>query len=128
MKLNKQQINALASKFYNELITEYNSVNEIFKKEQLQKFKPDYEKGIKLLKNNPFLNSINIDVSNYAIQLGKKDSFENYINSYSFKTYLIKNIKRDIPSKETIINDIILATIDSTSVDEIMKTLKQKYK
>lgn len=128
MKLNKQQINALASKFYNELITEYNRVNEIFKKEQLKKFKPDYEKGVKLLKDNPFLNSININVSNYAIQLSRKTSFENYINNYSFRTYLIKGIERDIPTKRDIENDIILATIDSTSVDEIMKILKQKYK
>ena len=127
MKLNKQQIHALASKFYNELITEYNKINEVFKNEQLKKFKPDYEKGIKLLKNNPFLNSINIDVSNYAIQLGKKDSFEDYTDSYYFRN-VIKDIKRNTPSKETIINDIILATIDSTCVDEIMEKLKQKYK
>lgn len=128
MKLNKQQINALASKFYDELITQYNKLNEVFRNEQLKKFKPDYEKGIKLLKDNPFLNSININVSNYAIQLSRKTSFENYINNYSFRTYLIKGIERDIPTKRDIENDIILATIDSTSVDEIMKTLKQKYK
>lgn len=36
MKLNKQQIEALASKFYNELITEYNKLNEVFKNEQLK--------------------------------------------------------------------------------------------
>lgn len=128
MKLNKQQINALANKFHNELKSEYNKINEVFKNEQLKKFKPDYEKGIKLLKDNSFLEAININLSNSdAVQLCRKDTFDDYISKYNFKN-VIKSIKRNIPCVETIINDIILATIDSTSVDEIMKTLKQKYK
>jgi len=128
MKLNKQQINALASKFYNEFITEYDKVNEVFKNEQLKKFKPDYEKGIKLLKNNAWLNSININISEtYVAQLDKNNTFEDFSNNYRFK-YILKNITRKIPSIAEITSDIILATIDSTSVDEIMKNLKQKYK
>lgn len=128
MKLNKQQINALANKFYNEFITEYNKVNEVFKNEQLKKFKPDYEKGIKLLKNNTWLDSININISDsHSVQLFRKDSFDNYTNKYNFKN-VIKNIVRNKPSISIITNDIILATIDSTCVDEIMEKLKQKYK
>jgi len=128
MKLNKQQIEALANKFYDELITEYNKVNEIFKNEQLKKFKPDYEKGIKLLKNNLFLKSIYIEISNdYSAELKKDYTFKDFTDSYWVRNSL-KDIERNIPSIETITNDIILATIDSTSVDEIMKNLKQKYK
>jgi hypothetical protein len=128
MKLNKQQINALASKFYNELKEDYNKVNNVFKEEQLKKFKPDYEKGVRLMKNNSFLESIEINISDkYSVKLERNDNFDDYISKYNFKN-VIKNIERKIPSIETIINDIILATIDSTSVDEIMKNLKQKYK
>lgn len=128
MKLNKQQINALASKFYNELITQHNKLNEVFKEEQLKKFKPDYEKGIKLLKNNLFLKSIYIEISNdYSAELKKDYTFKDFTDSYWIRNSL-KDIERNIPSIETITNDIILATIDSTSVDEIMKNLKQKYK
>lgn len=128
MKLNKQQINALASKFYNELKEDYNKVNNVFKEEQLKKFKPDYEKGVRLMKNNSFLESIEINISDkYSVKLERNDNFDDYISKYNFKN-VIKNIERKIPSIETIINDIILATIDSTSADEIMKNLKQKYK
>lgn len=128
MKLNKQQINALASKFYNELKEDYNKVNNVFKEEQLKKFKPDYEKGVRLMKNNSFLESIEINISDkYSVKLERNDNFDDYISKYNFKN-VIKNIERKIPSIETIINDIILATIDSTSTDEIMKNLKQKYK
>lgn len=128
MKLNKQQINALASKFYNELKEDYNRVNNVFRNEQLKKFKPDYEKGIKLLKNNLFLKSIYIEISNdYSAELKKDYTFKDFTDSYWVRNSL-KDIERNIPSIETITNDIILATIDSTSVDEIMKNLKQKYK
>ena len=128
MKLNKQQIEALASKFYNELITQYNKLNEVFRNEQLKKFKPDYEKGIKLLKNNSFLQSIHIKINDTGlVELKINNTFKDFTNHYWFRNS-IKNIERNIPSKETITNDIILATIDSTSVDEIMKNLKQKYK
>lgn len=128
MKLNKQQIEALASKFYNELITEYNKINEVFRNEQLKKFKPNYEKGIKLLKNNLFLKSIYIEIPNDdSAELKKDYTFKDFTDSYWIRNSL-KDIERNIPSIETITNDIILATIDSTSVDEIMKNLKQKYK
>ncbi len=128
MKLNKQQINALASKFYNELKEDYNKVNNVFKEEQLKKFKPDYEKGIKLLKNNLFLKSIDIEIpDDKSAELKKDYTFKDFTDSYWVRNSL-KDIERNIPSIETITNDIILATIDSTSVDEIMKNLKQKYK
>ena len=128
MKLNKQQLNALAKEYYNELKENYNKINKVFKEEQLKKFKPDYEKGIRLIKNNSFLESIEINISDkYCVKLDRNDNFNDYISKYNFRN-VIKNIERNIPSEETIINDIILSTINSTSVDEIMKNLKNKYK
>lgn len=128
MKLNKQQIDALANKFHNELKENYDKINKAFRNEQLKKFKLDYEKGIKLLKDNSFLEAVNINISkDYAVQLYRKDSFDDYTSKYNFRN-VIKDLVRNTPSISTITNDIILATIDSTSVDEIMKNLKQKYK
>jgi len=90
--------------------------------------KHDIEKGIKLLKNNSFLNSIKVYINDKNfVYLDKNYSFEEFLDDYSFSN-IIKNIKKEVPSKKDIVNDIILATIDSTSVDEIMKNLKLKYK
>ncbi len=55
----------------------------------------------------------------------RTDTFEDYCEDWSFEK-VIKISEKQI-SKNDIKNDIILATIDSTSVDDIMKILKTKY-
>ncbi len=126
MNLNKTQIDALANKFYNEIKNKLSEKIEADKIKQLAKYKANYEKGIKLLKENLWLDKIEINLNkSYAATLRRTDTFEDYCEDWSFEK-VIKISEKQI-SKNDIKNDIILATIDSTSVDDIMKILKTKY-
>ena len=126
MNLNKTQIEALTDKFYSEIKDKYNEINSKKRIAQLEKYRPNYEKGIKLLKENSWLTSIDITVKkDESVNLELNYSFEDYTNDYLFTRLLEDN--KEI-SKNGIKNDIILATIDSTSIDDIMNTLKKKYK
>lgn len=125
MKLDKRQINALATNFYKEFKVKLDKTNKENKLKSLEKFRVDYNKGIKLLKDNKFLHSININIDqNNSVSLDKNKSFERYTNNYTFNDLLDENIKISISDIES---DIILATIDSKSVEDIMKVLKSKY-
>lgn len=96
MKLNNTQINALADKFYSEIKEKINKTNEENKIKQLYKFKDNYNKGIKLLKDNPFLNSINIIIAkNTNVNLDRDETFESYVNHYNFNRF-IKDKKRSV--------------------------------
>jgi hypothetical protein len=127
MNLNKTQIDALSDKFYNEITSKNEESNKLKRDKQLEKFRPNYLKGIKLLKDNSWLSSIDINISkSESVTLNSEESFEDYTSSWEFNS-LIKDIDSEI-SKSDIKNDIILATIDSTSVEEIMNSLNKKYK
>lgn len=126
MKLDKRQISALADSFYKEIKPKIHKENEANRIKQLQKFKPDYEKGLKILQGNKFIKTISIDIGkNYQVELTRTKTFESYTGSYPFR-YLIDDVKSI--DKSDIERDIVLATIDSSSVDDIMKFLKNKYK
>lgn len=127
MKLNNQQINALASKFFCELKEKYNEINEISRAEQVEKFRSNYNKGIDILNNNKFLASVEITISDdYSITLNRNESFEEYLDCYRIRD-LVK--RKQVPvTIDTLKNDIILATIDTSSIDEIMEVLVKKYK
>jgi len=126
MKLDKRQINALAQSFYKEIKSKLDKANKEKRSKQLEKFRADYDKGLELLKDNKYLSSININISSHsAVNLSRNKSFDNYTGNYSFNELLDKEV--DIKLSDTE-RDIVLATIDSSSVDDIMKFLKNKYK
>jgi len=126
MNLNKTQIQALATKFYNEISAKIDKENAINFKSKLETFRADYNKGIKILDKNPFIKNIDINIdSTHIAELKRNMTFEHYSTNYNFK-YVIKD-KKEI-KKSDIESDIILATIDSQSVEDIMKVLTNKYK
>lgn len=126
MNLNKTQIQTLAAKFYNELKVKLDKENEVNFKLQIETFRSDYNKGIKILEKNSFIKEFDIVISKSHVAVLKRDmTFEQYSSNYSFR-YVIKD-KKEITQSE-IQSDIILATIDSQSVEDIMKVLTNKYK
>jgi hypothetical protein len=127
MKLNNNQINALASDFYKKLDDKYTEANQKARKIELEKFRSDYNKGIKFLKANTFINNLSIKISdNYTALLQINMSFEEYTKSHTFN-YVIETKKVSI-GLESIKRDIILSTIDAKSLDDIIEKLEEKYK
>jgi hypothetical protein len=126
MKLNNTQINALASKFHDEIEEIINEKNKIDKEKQLEQYRPNYQKAINLLKENKWLDSVKIKLTKHStIDVKLKDSFEDFTDSWAFRTML--KTKYKVPELQDIKNDIIIATIDTSSVEEIIEQLKEKY-
>jgi acetone carboxylase gamma subunit len=126
MKLNKEQINAIAYEFYSKLEEENRKLNEKLIKEQQEKFRPTYNKGIKLLEKNDWLESIDILDQKIKISLSRGESFEDYLDNWNVRQVI--NHKSLTVSMKDIANAIILATIEANNLDEVMEVLKNKFK
>lgn len=127
MKLNNAQITALADSFYNEIKAKQEEACKQHRAKQLEKFRPLFDAGHQILKDNSFLKSISIDLGKgYSEGLSKNEKFEDWVDCYNIRQVVDKPIKNI--NINTIKQTIILATIDASSVEDIMKTLKQKYK
>jgi hypothetical protein len=126
MKLNKEQINAIAYEFYSKLEEENNKLNDKSIKEQQEKFRPSYNKGIKLLEKNDWLESIDILDQKIKISLSRGESFEDYLDNWNVRQVI--NHKSLTVSMKDIANAIILATIEANNLDEVMEVLKNKFK
>jgi hypothetical protein len=126
MKLNKEQINAIAYEFYSKLEEENNKLNDKSIKEQQEKFRPAYNKGIKLLEKNDWLESIDILDQKIKISLSRGESFEDYLDNWNVRQVI--NHKSLTVSMKDIANAIILATIEANNLDEVMEVLKNKFK
>jgi argonaute-like protein implicated in RNA metabolism and viral defense len=127
MKLNNTQINALASKFHEEIKDEIEKKNRLKKEKQLEHYRPIYVKAINVLRDNNWIESLQIKINKTSkVTLEPGDSFEDFTNCWAFRSLLGKEF--EIPGLQDIKNDIIIATIDTSSVDEIMEKLKEKYK
>lgn len=128
MKLTKNQIDALANKFYNEIKIELDKKHQIEKDKKLEQYREIYDKSIKILKDNNFINNISISLkigkNTHNISLYSKYTFNDFTDNYIFN----RLCKDDEISISQIKEDIILATIDSASLDDIMKKLSIKYK
>lgn len=128
MKLTKNQIDALANKFYNEIKIELDKKHQIEKDKKLEQYREVYDKSIKILKDNNFINNISINLkigkNTHNISLYPKYTFNDFTDNYTFN----RLCKDNEISISQIKEDIILATIDSASLDDIMKKLSIKYK
>jgi hypothetical protein len=126
IKLNKQQINALANTFRNELLEVENKKKEVEKENIYKKYKPLFIKVKKILANNEEIDEIYVKlIKNNSSSINRKSDENNWISGYAMNN-ILKN--KNIVTIDKIQNDIILATIDSISVDEIINSLKTKYK
>jgi hypothetical protein len=139
LKLNKQQIEALASKIYkkiadpiiehNKKITSHEHLYPLIKKEFLQ-----YKDVFKLIEKRIIVGfEIRINGSNYYINSPTIEEEikivldENRFNN--LRNYIIKLFKKKEISvtKNEIINDIILETIECDSLDQLIETITAKY-
>lgn len=130
MKLNNAQINALADKFYNEIKAKQDKKDEAAKLAKLDSFKPLYDRAIKIINENSDLiynMTVKVNSNGNTVSLRKNETFKQWVDSYQF-TNLVKLSTNKKLAIENIKQDIILATIDSQSIEDIMKTLKAKYK
>lgn len=128
MKLNNQQITALADKFRQELIKN----KEVFEKEEIEKYylskKLLFNASIKILEKNPFLNKVEVKLEKgYSNSINKDSKYNNWISTYNMANNLL-GLKISVPTIEELKTNIVLATIESDSVEEIMGILKTKFK
>jgi hypothetical protein len=130
IKLTNQQTSALANKFYNEAKAKQELKNEAKKKELQKEYKPLYDKGIQLLKDNSTLiRQIDIILNkDTSVYLNLKQTFDQWIDNYTINRLIKDKLKEKTLNVDTIKEDIILSTIDSNSVDEIINILTKKYK
>lgn len=129
MKLTNQQIDALAQKFCNDYLQENLKVSKKQEKKIKQSFKPFYDKGVKILEaNSNILNSITLKMFTITSELKLSMTFESFTKNWNIKSYIESKVKTKKLDKSEIRQDIILATIDNSSIEEIMKTLTKKYK
>lgn len=129
MKLTKQQIDALASKVYQELSAKISKENDILRVKEKEKYKPLYEKTIKHLKENPFISSIRVKLDKGYISCDTKTntSFNDFLNHWSVNKMLESKLKKNI-LLDDIRRDITIATISSENLQDIENILKKKYK
>lgn len=150
MKLTQYQVAALAEEFLkNTLKPEIDKHNELINK-SLLKIKEEwfiasgnmaiFKKAQKILKENTAFDNITV---HFTIINGEESSsnvylsstLEHIIDNYQFgkvfnkdrKYNALKNSKKTLPDVMTIRNQIVLATIGTSSVEEIMSKLKEKF-
>jgi CTP:phosphocholine cytidylyltransferase-like protein len=128
MKLNNAQITALARKFKVELLEN----KKIIEKQEIEKYykskKPIFDSCIKLLQKNSFLTKVSVNLEKgYEGSINKDSKHDNWISTYSI-TNNILDLKIKIPELDELKTEIVLATIDSQSIEDILNILKTKYK
>lgn len=130
MKLNNTQINALAQSFRNELIENREEKINKLREEKLKSFKTDFDKAQDILKRYSFLTEVSyyLNGKNYEVTVKRTNTFKSFSESWTVNNFLRDIIKSKIPDLNTIKNEIILSTIDASSVEDIMKNLKKKFK
>lgn len=133
MKLTNQQINALASKIYNEIRSEVRKYNDTLQTD---------EKFIEWRRSNEDIEEILKDAIIACSNVVNNPQFE-IIANYHFETiaeYGLKDIEykmkrifektlilKDYPTENTLKNDIILSTIECDNLEDMIEAIKKKY-
>lgn len=133
MKLTNQQVNALASKLYNEIRNEVIEYNDTLQTEE--KFIKWRRDNIKLedklldaisacstIKYNPQLKCI----SDYHFESIANYDLENVRNKMK-RVFSNTLVLKDYPTETMLKNDIILSTIECDNLDDIINNIKKKY-
>jgi hypothetical protein len=111
VKLTKTQTDALISKISNEISKVISDENKILKQKTIEKFlKTDVGKAVTKV-NSAFFNHEPMStcvIENLALR---------YFNVTT----------RVYPNHTSIYNDVVLSSIDSTSLDELITSIKAKY-
>ena len=111
MKLSKTQVDAIANKIYREISDECYRKDEIIKNEAVVKFlRTDVGKAVTKINSGFFTHK---PLSDYNIQ------------SLALEYFNIKFTK--LPNKYDIVNDIIVACIDSPDLNALIETIKTRH-
>jgi len=111
IKLNKSQINALARKIYSEVESEIKEANTQMEKEVVESFlKTDVGKAVTKV-NTSFFDTV--PIPNYTI----KNLAMKYYGHISYK----------LPNISHIENDIIIESIASEDITNLIQAITQKY-
>jgi len=133
MKLTNQQVNALTSKIYNEIRSEVKKYNDTLQTD---------EKFIEWRRSNEDIEQILKDAIIACSNVVNNPQFE-IIANYHFEAiakYDLKDIEdkmkrifqntialKNYPTETMLKNDIILSTIECDNLEDIIKTIKNKY-
>ena len=140
MRLNKQQLDALTNKVYSEIsepIIKYNkelfSYENIYKTAKQELFQ--YKSLFKFIENKS-ISAFTVTLGGIKCTFNSKTIEEEAEKIADPKTYhFLKDVlmnrhfnKKTIPvTKNQIADEIILATIESENLEQIINTIKEKY-
>ena len=126
MKMNNVQISALTDKIYTQIVKEIEQQRNLLTEDvnKLNKWKKD---------NKSYVESLTAAVEGCKKYVKFTDDY--YVKNISqidiedeIKSKFIKSLKlKSYPSKESIKQDIILETIESTDLETIINKLVEKY-
>ena len=133
-KLSSTQINALSSKIYKEIKAEYdvNRVNTTDALAFIDTLPVDIKEATEsYLEALNQLETLQEAFQNILARQGVSYYNSNFLNTRTnIKSALAQYFNRhlkSLPGEDTIKQDIILATIDHDSVEEIVNKIKEKY-
>jgi len=143
MNLNKQQLGAVVRRIINELIeinkAKTNTAIEGLKNEEwvkeLYKYSEEYkkhaEKISELHQKQTELHYKTSDIIKRQLNISKEDYFNFSLNDTQINSKLYEYLRKNSPTLnynyQTIADQIILASIDSDDLEEVINQIKQKY-
>jgi len=136
MKLTNTQINAVADKIYNELKVEFNKIQS----KNQDKIKEILNKDLKIINEQQSeINEKNKKLkrleTSFILKAKKLTGSEaNWLGAYINNVNNLHKLKSNLPSKSNSIkvgdikSELILATINSSNLEELIKKVKDKFK